>query len=476
MYGLEERGKLMGAATLPYEAIEHEEEIRKLILDEERKLVPSIKLDLPQAPHLSTAMLTLNDVKQVERANQPLERNEQLQLHGIPVNEKTKLVREYLFFIFQTEVLTAYCSREQTVWLANHQKKRKRYRRVKEQDRPREYRRAKRLAIRSIYALGLDYGMVRIVAGTGDKFVVSGVSATPAINDEGINAFISALKDYVAQCLGPKIEQDQIVLGADPEFVMIDTEGKLVIASDLIPVRGEIGCDAIWIGENRSNKPLFELRPAPTADPKAMVVNIYRLLTRIAKKTRNVPGKWLAGAMPWSGFPLGGHIHYSGIKPNFKLFRALDNYMALLFVIAEDVRGIGRRPKYGYLGDYRFQPYGGFEYRTPPSWLISPVLTKGVFALAKVIAGNYRTLPYFPLNDPEMQRAYYFGRKALIYRWLPTLWEKLKKCEEYSLYQKYLDELFHYLLSGETWDEMQDFRKVWHLPPYRRVLHQKKTL
>lgn len=465
----------MGAATLPYEAIEHEEEIRKRILDEDQKLVPTIRLDLPQAPFLSNAMLTLNDEKQVERANQPQLRKDLLQLHGIPVNEKIKVVREYLFFIFQTEVLTAYSSSEQTVWLANHQK-RKRYRRVKEQDRPREYRRAKRLAIRSIYALGLDYGLVRVGAGTGDKFVVSNVSPTPAINEEGFRSFAIALKEYVAQCIAQKPEQNQIVLGADPEFVMVDSEGKLVIASDLIPIRGEIGCDAIWTGDDRSKKPLFELRPAPTADPKEMVVNIYRLLTKIAKKTRHVTGKWLAGSMPWSGFPLGGHIHYSGIKPNFKFFRALDNYIALLFVIAEDVRGIGRRPKYGYLGDYRFQTYGGFEYRTPPSWLVSPILTKGVFALAKVVASNYRTLPYFPLKDPEMQRAYYLGRKALIYRWLPDLWDKLRKCEEYALYQKTLDELFHYLLSGETWDEMQDFRKVWQLPPYRRALLQKKSL
>ncbi|PRZ15460.1 phiEco32-like amidoligase-type 2 protein [Laceyella sediminis] len=466
----------MVAATLPYESIKNDEELRKLVLDGDRTLVPSIALQLPQAPQLSKAMLTLNEEQQVERAIQPRVRREQLQLHGIAVNDKFKFVREYLFFIFQTEVLTAYCSTEQTVWLANHQQKRTRYRRVKEQDRPREYRRAKLLATRTIYALGLDYGMVKIGAVSGGKLVVAGLTVTPSLGEDGIKSFLNALKGYVAQCVEPKPEPEQIVLGADPEFVMVGPDGKLVIASDLIPVRGEIGCDAIWLGEDRRKKPLFELRPTPTSDPKTMVMSIYRLLTKLARKTRHIQGKWLAGGMPWSGFPLGGHIHYSGIKPNFKLFRALDNYMALLFVIAEDVKGIDRRPKYGYLGDYRFQPHGGFEYRTPPSWLVSPTLTKGVFALAKLIASNYRTLPYFPLQDPEIQRAYYMGRKALIYRWLPNLWEKLKKCADYELYQKPLDDLFHYLLSGETWDETQDFRKVWYLPPYQQALVRKKTL
>jgi hypothetical protein len=137
-------------------------------------------------------------------------------------------------------------------------------------------------------------------------------------------------------------------------------------------------------------------------------------------------------------------------------------------VAVEDERGKGRRPKYGFLGDFRYQKHGGFEYRTPPSWLVSPTLTKGVFVTAKLIVANYRTLNHNPLADFDLQHAYYTGDKEKILSLVPVLWEDLKKLDDYQIYENYLDEFYRYLTSGITWDETQDFRKNWRIPPYHK--------
>jgi hypothetical protein len=328
------------------------------------------------------------------------------------------------------------------------------------------------LAVQALYALGLDYGVVKLGVAAGKKYVIQKVIPNPRLNREMEDAFVQAVKRYIDRCSEPKLRLNEIVLGADPEFVMVSSQEKLIMASQFFPVRGLVGCDAIWYRQNRSHKPLVELRPEPTSDPRELVVRIYRALIYAGKKTQRISGKWLAGAMPYEGFPLGGHIHFSGVQPDFKLLRALDNYLSLLLVIVEDERGKGRRPKYGYLGDFRYQDYGGFEYRTPPSWLVSPTLTKGVFALAQLIIANYRTLQFQPLADLALQEAYYKGNKDVIADWLPTLWSDLRACADYDVYKTYLDGFYRYLSSGMTWDETQDIRKNWRLPPY----DQKKTM
>src|SRR5690606_17843696 len=187
-----------------------------------------------------------------------------------------------------------------------------------------------------------------------------------------------------------------------------------------------------------------------------------------AKKVNDASIRWLAGGMPYPGYPLGGHIHFSGVHLNFKLLRALDNYLALPLVLAEDPRGIKRRPKYGFLGDFRRQFHGGFEYWTLPSWLVSPTITKGVIAAAQVIAAQYPYLRYNPLKDSSIQTAYYQGSKGKLKKIVPTLWRDLARLPEYKEYQTYLDGFFSLLLSGTTWNERVDFRRRWKLAPYNR--------
>jgi hypothetical protein len=458
----------MGAVTLADPVtLENEKTIREKLAGADRKLISSIRLELPVASRLSEPILVLNGEEQVKRALQPQIRKFLLKLHGVPLAGNLTPVKEYVLAVFQTRVIAMYRSAGQTAWVpAGRKQKRQTFQRVSVSDRSKEVRKVQTLAIRAVYALGLDYATVRLRIGPAKKMGIVHVQPAPRLNQEMEAGFARAILEYAKQCVQPKPPLENIVLGADPEFVMKSPNGSLLIASNHFPVRGKVGCDAIWIGQNHAHKPLFELRPEPSPDPRTLVVRIYQALLYCAKKMKNTPAKWLAGNMPHDGFPIGGHIHFSGIQPDFKLLRALDNYLVLPLILAEDEKGKMRRPKYGFLGDFRYQDHGGFEYRTPPSWLVSPTITKGVFAAAKVIAANYRTLRHDPLSRPEMQEAYYTGDKEKVNRWLDILWADLKSTEDYSLYARYLDNFNRYLRSGTVWDETQDFRKVWQIPPY----------
>lgn len=464
----EERGKVMEAVTLPCLSAVKEISMDQLVTSDNR-LTLSIQLEFPQMQCVTENVALLNDPKKVERLRDQQALKKLLTLQGILTKTGTHYLREYVLFLFHTEILAIYRSKVQKAWLANQRLKQRRvFQKVSVNSREKEVRKVASLAIRSLYAVGLDYGAVKCGIAPGNRIVVLHINPQPHVNQEMKDRFSEALRAFIQNITSEKIALEQIQLGADPEFVVLSPKGNLVIASRYLPVHGKAGCDEIWIGKNRSNKPVVEVRPDPTPDPRKLVIRIYEQLLSVAKKMNMVSGKWLAGALPYQGFPLGGHIHFGGLKPNFKMLRALDNYLTLPLVLAEDKNGIQRRPKYGFLGDYRLKDYGGFEYRTLPSWLISPTLTKGVLALAQCIVANYPILPLDPLAELEMVQAYYDGSKQKIRLWVEDLWADVRSLRDYRKYKHYLEPFYQYLLSGRTWDEAQDFRKFWRLPPYHK--------
>lgn len=464
----EERGKVMEAVTLPCLSTVSGISMDKLITAD-KKLALSIQLELPQYQTVSQIVSLLNDPKQVNRLRDRNDLKKMLKLQGISSQTGNNYFREYVLFLFHTDVLAIYRSKIQKVWLAENQAQQKRvFQKVSITSREKEVRKVTSLAIRSLYAVGLDYGAVKCGIAPGNQIVVLHINPQPQVNINMKNKFSRALQEFIQNITRRKISLNQISLGADPEFVILSPKGNLVIASRYLPVHGKVGCDEIWIGKNRSNKPVVEVRPDPTPDPRKLVIRIYEQLLSVAKKMNAVSGKWLAGALPYQGFPLGGHIHFGGFKPNFKMLRALDNYLSLPLIVVEDKKGIHRRPKYGFLGDYRLKDYGGFEYRTPPSWLISPTLTKGVLALAQCIVANYPYLPRAPLQELDMVKAYYYGNKQELRKWIGYLWSDVQRLSDYRKYENYLDPFYRFLLSGRTWDETQDFRRFWKLPPYHK--------
>jgi hypothetical protein len=84
--------------------------------------------------------------------------------------------------------------------------------------------------------------------------------------------------------------------------------------------------------------------------------------------------------------PLGGHIHFSGVEVDAVFLTALDRFITrpLNEVSKTHVR---ESSPYGRLGSIeRGKPHGGWEYRACPSWICTPDLTKGVIAIAWVLA------------------------------------------------------------------------------------------
>lgn len=340
-------------------------------------------------------------------------------------------------------------------------------------ERPTFVRRAERTAIRAVYALGLDYAVVTVRQGDAGQPWIEAVDPSPSI---AAGPFAAPFADAVNR-MWERLEQERktgvrpastLLLGMDPEFVLRrpGPGGKIVSASRYFAKRGRVGCDSVRVGD-RLIYPLAELRPSPAAEPEELFRNLYAAMRLAASRIDDASLEWLAGGMPAPGLPLGGHIHVSGVSLNADLMRAMDNYMALPLVLLEDSTTRRRRPRYGALGDFRRQFHGGFEYRTLPSWIVSPKIAMGVIALAKVVCEHYPELRGRPLARPEMQEAYYAGDKTAIRPAAESLWKDLERTASYARYRAALDRLKRAVLRMEAWNEQSDVRASWKLPPYR---------
>ncbi|WP_127610213.1 MULTISPECIES: putative amidoligase domain-containing protein [Paenibacillus] len=322
--------------------------------------------------------------------------------------------------------------------------------------------RAIREAVKSIYALGLDYGVVRIGVRPAGTLAVRGVEPVPALTPRLAELFADAMNRFDER-IGKLEAQPPAVamLGADPEFLLLNAQGKVKFASAFVDKDGPFGCDAIVLPSRRKVYPLAELRPAPSTDVRKLVVHLHRTLQLAAKRITDPELAWVAGGMPVRGFPLGGHIHFSGVELDVRLLRALDNYLALPLTLVEGETTAARKPQYGFLGDFRRQRHGGFEYRVLPSWMVSPSVAKGVLALAKLIAEHYAQLKQRPLSEPEVVKAYYRGDKARIRPLVPGLWRDMEKLPGYAEHESYLLPLWRMMLQMKAWNEREDIRPKW---------------
>jgi hypothetical protein len=110
---------------------------------------------------------------------------------------------------------------------------------------------------------------------------------------------------------------------------------------------------------------------------------ISRLLDRLAgmldetDEVRSSPGCHKA---------LGGHIHISGVPVDGAFLAALDKFIAIPLNEVSNIQ-LRKSRGYGQLSVIdRVKSHGGVEYRSPPSWISTPDVAKGVIAIAWVLS------------------------------------------------------------------------------------------
>ncbi|AOZ94537.1 hypothetical protein LPB68_02235 [Paenibacillus crassostreae] len=322
-----------------------------------------------------------------------------------------------------------------------------------------------KLAVRSLYALGLDSGEVILSTYGERRCVLEHITPMFRLDDPRL---LDLYKQHQTNLHNALIKEEadgiQLVMGMDPEFLLIDSSSMEVIpASEFLERTGEVGCDAVSMN-GVTSYPVAELRPEPSHQPRGLIVELMHAMRLASQMIHDRTLLWKAGGMPVPGLPLGGHLHFSGIVLTSSLLHTLDNYLALPVMLLEDQSSLARRPLYGYLGDFRRQPHGGFEYRTLPSFLVSPMLTKGIVCLSFLIVRHYKELRSRPLEQEIIHRAYYEGRKQIIRNGVDPLFSEVRSLSDYPQYAQYIDPLLEHIARGGVWDESRDIRPLWNVP------------
>lgn len=427
----------------------------------------------------------LQPIKAILRAQNRSKREELLHLHGIKTvashagrshvkDERPVFTYKYKVAVFHLQTLIVY-EKKETLLLSEKSLHNQRqlntnssYIEVTPDRASFHVRRASREAVKAVYALGLDYGLVTIGVLPSGHTLVLDVEPVPKLNEKLAMLFAQAIDRYEI-AIGKELRRkERALLGSDPEFLLLSPQGKVVFADRFLTRDGPVGCDAIVLSGHRLILPLAELRPRPSTDPRELAKNLRSTMQLAARKIEDESLAWLSGGMPVGGYPLGGHIHFSRCGLNVHLLRALDNYLALPLILIEGATTRERRPRYGFLGDFRKKSHGGFEYRTLPSWMQSPDITRGVFALASLIADNYWLLPRQPLQEPDIQAAYYRGDKQRLQATVAKLWQDLEQLKGYEVFAGALERLRVRIASMEPWNERDDIRKAWKIAPYHR--------
>jgi len=384
---------------------------------------------------------------------------ELLSLNGISIETANRRVQKrFKVYVCQLHALDIYQlgagEAQPTIYIPL---KKKKWKRINKNSNRREIKKTINLAIRSLYVLGIDVGIVEMgVFPSEPKYRVIGFLA---LGDQEK----SKREKSIQRLINDKKSNESAKLGADLEFVLRRPNGKFVVASTFLSRRGKVGHDAITLKGKNQKYPLAEIRPAPSTHPIKLFKNVESCLRLANKKITSSNLQWLAGGRPLKRYPIGGHIHFSNVTLNAQLVRALDNYLTLPILLLESEHSLQRRPKYGFIGDYRKQFHGGFEYRTPPSWIVSPTIAKGVICLAKLIAEHANQLTWLPLNQFEIQKAFYEGRQGEIKGVVSSLWSNLQKLKKYQDYRDELNEFYSLIEKGYRWDEFADIRKAWNL-------------
>lgn len=321
------------------------------------------------------------------------------------------------------------------------------------------------LAIKSVHALQLDFGVVSIGKTSQNNHYVLDVDAT--CKQMSSNCKIKYISQFTKMLLNYEDlinNTKDVTIGADPECLLKDKDtGQLVFASDFFKKEGMYGLDNRSIESGKKYYPLLEIRPEYSTNPIDVVNSIEANLDDVCECVHYKNIGLYAGSMPIYNYWLGGHIHF-GIRPNSKLLRALDNYLALpIMMIENSYSARKRKSKYGRLGNFRLKNHGGFEYCTLSSWLVSREICKGICCLAKVIVQEYLNLNENFLCSYSDIRSFYLVNKFYFKDKIKDIIKNITDTKTYIEYKIYIDALFEEILLCKTWDEDNDIRENWNI-------------
>ncbi|QQE80951.1 hypothetical protein [Alicyclobacillus sp. SO9] len=331
-------------------------------------------------------------------------------------------------------------------------------------------RRVIRLSTRTLHALGLDFGLVSIGVSARGLLYILDVTPHPVLTGKMLQLFGKAVSDFVERTETMLADAPlSVTLGTDMELMLRNPVGKMVLASNYFTRKGRVGCDDRSVRMDGKRLPLLELRPNPEDNPLQLVTNLRDAMVEASSKINRANVEWRAGSMPFKPYSTGGHIHFSGVQLSSHLIKVLDQYLAIPLMLVEATDTASqRRPKYGFLGDFR-QKEWGFEYRTPASFIVSREVTTAAYCLAYVIAVHHFDLPTIDIYEPAIEEAFYTGDSAAFIPIMQRNVAVLRRLRTYERFQQYIEPLFLMSEAGTTWDEGVDVRTVWDIPLKRPV-------
>jgi len=265
-----------------------------------------------------------------------------------------------------------------------------------------------------------------------------------------------------------------MLLGSDPEFVFVGPNG-LVRADEYYARQVNGGTHNPEIGGD-GHPQTVEIRPSPKETPVEIVTEIRRILLAHHK---DVPKEvaWRAGSF-CEGKALGGHIHFGGgVVLQDHLLAALDGVVAQTVLCLEDEKEAKQRrsSQYGRLSDIRTKNWG-FEYRTLSSFIVSPEITLGIFALTKACV--LEELHEGPMSVSKLRgqhlrtiadidrRKFLNGDKTHFLNRLPQVWTILSRyrywfSDEGRAMWKNVALLKHVALNYPCWHTEHDMLHRW---------------
>lgn len=262
-----------------------------------------------------------------------------------------------------------------------------------------------------------------------------------------------------------------ITLGADPEFGILDSSGRLVPPQNIertFSVTTPFGCDGC--------SSIGELRPQYGHNPRELTDNIRNILkTTMVKYPTLLDYKLKAGGYVADN-GIGGHIHFghTSLRDNedlmLRLNTALNRTLAVLVCMIED-RGeaFNRRVGTGY-GSIEDRAYNsqawGMEYRVLPSWLTHPKECESILATSFVIASEF-------LNDELMEEAGSIpgynsqpfkecDKLQLMYH-IPPIVKFIRSLPLYGKYEDEVNYLFRMIKSRQVWSCEANMIDTWGL-------------